>query len=116
AIEQLQISEGRWAVNRTKNVEALRNMWSKQPNRVEVLVDPKLESDQLVILKKEHFDSLIAKYEELSSMHEEKGSQIDSFIQAVELLVNLAKGNTSEVTLKLAFSVVCWIRKNFVFG
>ncbi len=113
AMEQLQINEGRWAVNRTKNVEALRNIWSKHPNRVEVLVDPKLGDEKLVILKKDYLDSLISNYKELHQAKNSKTSHTDTLFQTIDLLSDLAEKDSPKETLNKVISVLASLRNNF---
>lgn len=113
AIEQLQINEGRWAVNRTKNVEAIRNIWIRQPNRVEVLVDPKLGDEKLVILKKDYLDSLISNYKELHHAKNNKTSHTDTLFQTIDLLSDLAEKDSPKETLNKVISVLASLRNNF---
>ena len=110
---ELDWSESRWAVKRTKNVEALHDIWMKQPNRAEVLSDPKLGNEKLVILKKDYLDSLIERYKELSKVDLDKKSRTETLLHAIDLLSDLTDKNSEPETLKRAVSMLASIRNNF---
>lgn len=80
-------SSDRWATARTNNVDKLYELWSKEPNRAEVLDDPKLrDGHQLVIIKKQYLDLLL----ELQEQNAKIAADTSILFQTIDLVTALA--------------------------
>lgn len=107
----LKWEKDRWATTRTCNVKELYDRWSNEPTRAEVLIDPKLKDDHLVIMKKKQLDSIISRNEYLSK----KASEAEVLLQTVDLIAKLASSNQPDAA-SMAVNLLSSLRKNFVIN
>jgi hypothetical protein len=66
-VPPLCFKPGRWATLRSENVDQMAKAWSDEPSLVVVLSDPKLDSNELVVLSKETLDKLLTPLKELTA-------------------------------------------------
>lgn len=64
---RFQFERSRWATFRDQNVNSVRELWTGRPDLVQVLEDPRLGTAQLVMLRKDRFEPLVAVLEDLAS-------------------------------------------------
>ncbi len=48
-----------WPVVRSWNVNQVRDLWKKEPNRVQILKDRRLEDCEMVLMRKDSFENLL---------------------------------------------------------
>ena len=48
-----------WPVVRSWNVNQVRDIWKKEPNRVQILKDRRLEDCEMVLMRKDTFENLL---------------------------------------------------------
>lgn len=81
----------RWALLRNENVERMAEQWEQEPGLVLVLNDPKLKGKDLVVLQREHLESMEKLLRDLADGQAVIGAEVRTLLDAVMHLKRLAK-------------------------
>lgn len=61
----MELKRDRWSTMRIRNVDIIAKEWKKNPNQVVVLSDPKLRNSEMVMLRKDKFESIVKLFKDL---------------------------------------------------
>lgn len=81
----------RWTLLRNEKVERMAEQWEQEPTLVLVLSDPKLKGQELVVLRREHLETLEKLLRDLASGQAVIGTEVRALLKAVMHLKDLAK-------------------------
>jgi hypothetical protein len=119
-IKDLHYEQDRWATTRGLNVEEISSLWREDPNRVRVISDPKLGSNQLVLLSKSVLERIVGLLTGLENGYVGMRHDLDMLEKHLSLVSNIIKdqdGNaikSVEIAVSLMTSTVVQSKLQFV--